>query len=132
MRNPFVLKKRKNKYNAQKIVRDGMEFDSHKEYRRWQELALLLKAGVISDLERQVKFTLIPTQREVDSVGPRGGIKRGKVIEQECAYVADFVYRDSDGVMVVEDVKSEATRTPEYIIKRKLLLYIHGIRIKEV
>ncbi len=132
MRKPFILKIRKNKYNAQKIVHDGMEFDSNKEYRRWQELALLLKAGVISDLERQVKFTLIPTQREVDSVGPRGGIKKGKVIELECAYVADFVYRDSDGMMVVEDVKSEATRTPEYIIKRKLMLYIHHIHIREI
>lgn len=132
MRKPFILKSRKNKYNAQKIVHDGMEFDSNHEFRRWQELCLMLKAGVISDLERQVKFTLIPTQREMDSVGVRGGIKKGRVIEKECAYVADFVYHDSDGQLVVEDAKSEATRTAEYIIKRKLLLYIHGIRIKEV
>lgn len=92
----------------------------------------MLKAGVISDLERQVKFTLIPTQREVDSVGPRGGIKRGKIIEQECAYVADFVYHDSDGQLVVEDAKSEATRTAAYLIKRKLMLYIHHIHIREI
>ena len=105
-----------------------MTFDSLKEYRRFCELSLLEKAGKVTDLQRQVKFVLIPTQREPDTIGKRGGVKKGKTIEQECSYVADFVYVQ-DGETVVED--SKGFRTADYKIKRKLMLYIHGIRIKE-
>ena len=120
-----------SKYHSQKIEIDGLSFDSRKEARRYQELMLLEACGEISDLQRQVKYVLIPAQREPDTIGPRGGRKRGKVIERECAYIADFVYRDnSTGSTVVEDTKG--MRTTEYIIKRKLLLYTHGIRIHEI
>lgn len=105
-----------------------MTFDSLKEYRRFCELSLLEKAGKVTGLQRQVKFVLIPTQREPDTIGKRGGVKKGKTIEQECSYVADFVYVQ-DGETVVED--SKGFRTADYKIKRKLMLYIHGIRIKE-
>ena len=92
---------------------------------------MLETAGAISDLQRQVKYVLIPTQREPDTVGARGGIKKGKVIEKECAYIADFVYKDLHlNETVVEDTKG--FRTKDYIIKRKLMLYVHGIRIKEI
>ena len=87
------------------------------------------QSGLISDLQRQVKFVLIPAQREPDTVGKRGGIIKGRLIEHECAYIADFTYRQ-DGELVVEDAKG--MRTPEYIIKRKMMLYFHKIRIKEV
>ena len=107
-----------SKYHSRKITRDGMTFDSVKEYRRYCELSLLERAGAIADLQRQVKFELIPTQR-VD----------GKVVERPCSYVADFVYKE-DGKTVVEDTKG--FRTTDYIIKRKLMLKVHGIRIKEV
>lgn len=117
------------KYRNTKTVVDGMEFDSRKEAKRYQELKLLEQCGEISDLRCQEKFILIPTQREPDIVGVRGGIKKGKVIEKECAYIADFVYIQ-DGKKVVEDTKG--FRTKDYIIKRKLMLYFYGITIREI
>ena len=108
-----------SKYNSKKTVVDGQTFDSKKEANRYQELVLLEKAGVIKNLSRQVKFVLIPSQRD----------ESGKVIERECSYKADFVYTDG-GETVVEDVKGY--RTKEYIIKRKLMLHVHGIRIREI
>ena len=77
---------------------------------------------------------LIPAQREPDTVGPRGGIKKGKVVEKECAYYADFVYWDTEsGKRIVEDVKaSKYFVTDVYKIKRKLMLQKYDIRIKEI
>lgn len=118
------------KYGNRKVELDGMEFDSKREAKRWTQLRLLEKAGEISDLDRQVEFELIPVQKEPDRTGPRGGIIRGHVIEKRVAYVADFTYRDRNGDLVVED--SKGFRTPDYVLKRKLMLWIHGIRIKEV
>ena len=118
------------KYRSKKVVlADGQEFDSRKEYRRWLDLCLLEKAGVISDLQRQVVYRLIPAQREPDIIGPRGGVKPGRTLEKAVTYTADFVYT-KDGNTVVEDTKGY--RTEAYIIKRKLMLYIHGIKIQEV
>lgn len=111
-----------NKYHARKWELGGMTFDSRKEARRYQELRYLLRAGVISSLERQTRFLLIPAQKD----------ESGKVIERAVTYLADFTYWDENGNYIVEDVKSEATRTREYILKRKLLLYQYGIRIREV
>lgn len=119
----------RNKYGSKKVEIDGIVFDSKKEAKRYQELSLLEKAGAIQDLQRQVKYILIPTQREPDTIGARGGIHKGKTIEKECSYYADFVYQEN-GETVVEDTKG--MRTTEYIIKRKLMLYVHGIRIKEI
>lgn len=145
----------KNKFHNKKITREGETFDSLKEYRRFCELRQLEKAGEITGLERQVPFELIPTQREepceVYKRGRNKGLpKRGKVIEHGVNYVADFVYKvpvtedktitASDGRIlpytatvfktIVEDTKG--FKTKDYIIKRKLMLLIHGIRIKEV
>lgn len=111
-----------NKYNARKWELDGKTFDSHKEARRYQELRFLLRSGVIKNLQMQTPFELIPAQRD----------ETGKLLERAVTYRADFTYTDENGNYIVEDVKSEATRTREYIIKRKLLLYRHGIRIREV
>lgn len=120
-------KRNGTKYNAKKI--DG--FDSKREMRRYGELTMLQRAGKITDLRRQVKYILIPAQREPDIIGPRGGKKPGKIIEHECSYKADFVYHDLvTGETVVEDTKG--FRTKEYIIKRKLMLWVHGIKIREV
>lgn len=109
--------KKNNKYNNIKtITLDGIEHDSKKEAKRWMELCLLQRAGEISDLKRQVPFELIPKQEG----------------ERAVKYIADFVYTER-GKQVVEDVKSLATRKKEsYIIKRKLMLFIHHIRIKEI
>lgn len=120
------------KYHNHKVERDGEKFDSAKEYRRYCELKLMEKAGMIHGLERQKKFVLIPAQREPDTIGTRGGKHKGKLIERECSYYADFAYYTKDGDYVVEDVKSEATKTEQYKIKRKLMMYVHGIRIQEI
>lgn len=117
------------KYHNKKIEIDGKIFDSRKEARRYRELKILERAGEIYDLQTQVKFVLIPTQREADTIGKMGGIHKGKVIERECAYIADFVYMEN-GKTVVEDTKG--CKTKDYIIKRKLMLYVHNIRVKEV
>lgn len=106
------------KYHNKKIVTMDGKFDSKREYERWCELKLLKRAGEISDLRRQVKFRLIPAQK-ID----------GKVVERECAYIADFVYV-RDGKTVVEDAKG--FKTKDYIIKRKMMLERYGIQIKEV
>lgn len=108
------------KYRNKKTVIDGMTFDSKKEARRYSELLLLERAGAIHNLQTQVKYVLIPSQRDLET---------GKVIERECAYKADFVYTEN-GEIVVEDTKG--FRTKDYIIKRKLMLKVHGIRIREV
>lgn len=107
-----------SKYGNRTVTRNGEKFDSAKEARRYGELVLLERAGQVFDLKRQVKYELIPTQK----IG-------GKVVERACTYVADFVYKEN-GKTVVEDTKG--FRTKDYIIKRKLMLFIHGIRIKEV
>lgn len=110
----------RTKFGNRKVHYDGMVFDSKKECQRYIELTLLQRAGHIRNLRRQVEYGLIPPQRGED----------GKVIEKECKYVADFVYYDNDtGCEVVED--SKGLRTRDYIIKRKLMLYLHGIRILE-
>jgi hypothetical protein len=111
---------------------NGIEFDSRKEARRYQELLLLQRAGVILNLKRQVKYVLIPAQYEYyERYGKKGQeLKPGqRLIEKECAYIADFVYEEN-GKEVVEDTKG--IKTKDYIIKRKLMLYTHGIRIREV
>lgn len=116
------------KYHNTKVTCDGQVFDSKHEARRYRELLLMEQQGIITDLQRQVKFTLLPAQREPDTIGARGGIKRGKIIEKECTYYADFVYVQ-DGKVVVEDAKG--FKNDVYRIKRKMMLYFHGIQIKE-
>ena len=121
-----------NKYKAIKTCVNGIEFDSRKESRRYQELLLLERAGVILNLKRQVKYVLIPAQYEFyERYGKKGQeLKPGqRLLEKECAYIADFVYEEN-GKLIVEDTKG--VKTKDYIIKRKLMLYTHGIRIKEV
>lgn len=117
-----------SKYHNNKVTANGEIFDSKKEFRRWQELRLLERGGKIQNLERQVPFELVPPIREPPTIGPRGGVKQGKIIEKAVTYVADFVY-EQDGKTVVEDTKG--VRTADYVIKRKLMMWRHGIRIVE-
>ena len=123
---------RRAKYRNNKVVfEDGSTFDSMKEYGRYLDLIAMEKAGEIKDLRRQVKYILIPAQREPDTVGKRGGRKKGKLLEREVAYFADFVYINTgSGEEIVEDTKG--IRTTEYILKRKMMLYFHHIRIHEI
>lgn len=122
---------RYSKYKNSKTVIDGITFDSRREGNRWKELKLAEDSGSISNLMRQVHYELIPVQKEKDTIGSRGGIKSGKVIERKVEYIADFVYTDNvTGETVVEDTKG--LRTTDYIIKRKLMLWVHGIRVREI
>lgn len=110
-----------SKYGAKKTTFQGMEFDSKREAERFAQLRFMQMGRIISDLKCQVKFELIPCQRD----------ENGKIIERSVTYIADFVYTDlKTGQKVVEDAKG--CRTKEYIIKRKLMLHVHGIRIREV
>lgn len=121
---------KKSKYRSRKVTIDGVTYDSIKEYHRFCDLKLLERAGIITGLQRQVKYTLIPSQfgRVPDKQRP-GGIKR-VCLEREVSYYADFVYKDVYGNLIVEDAKG--FKTKEYIIKRKLMLERYGIRISEV
>ena len=102
-----------NKYgNVKTVTSDGIKHDSIKEANRWCELKLLERAGLIQDLQRQVKYELIPKQDG----------------ERPVYYIADFVYCEN-GKKVVEDVKG--CRTEVYKLKKKMMLYFHGISIKE-
>lgn len=118
-----------NKYHAQKVTVDGITFDSRAEARRYAYLRHLERQGKITDLKLQVPFEVIPAQREPDRRGPIGGIKRGRLIERKAVYIADFAYYRA-GEYVVEDVKGR--RTKDFVLKRKLMLHVYGIRVREV
>lgn len=113
-----VLSEARNKYGAEKTVVDGIRFDSRREAKRYADLCLLERAGAISNLRRQVDYVLVPSQRKSDGSA-----------ERPVKYRADFVY-ERDGKEIVEDAKG--MKTKEYVIKRKLMLYIHGIEVMEV
>lgn len=105
----------RSKYGNKRTEVDGIAFDSKAEARRWGELKMLVAAGEIGSLERQAKYVLIPKQDG----------------ERECAYVADFTYwKITPGCRIVEDVKGY--RTEVYRLKRKLMLYVFGIRVVEI
>ena len=106
--NPYA---KRSKYGNKKTYINGVKFDSQKEANRAVELAMLEKAGVIKNLERQKRFEIVPKQKD----------------ERAVYYCADFVYLEVEsGKLICEDVKSVATRKDKtYIIKRKLFKYIY-------
>lgn len=113
-------KRSHQKYKNQKVTDpDGTTFDSRAEHRHWCHLVLMQKAGEITELKRQVPFELVPAQ-----VAPDGSKIRATT------YIADFTYRDKAGTLIVEDPKGFST--PEWRIKRKLMLQVHGIWVREV
>lgn len=123
----------KNKYNARKIEYNGVIFHSKKECLRFKELLALEKSGEIQNLQMQVKYVLIPAQRDKETVNSKGKTVKGKVLERECAYIADFVY-EKDGETVVEDVKGfrRSQAYSLFVIKRKLMLERYGISVQEI
>ena len=139
------MRRRKNntKLNNRSVVIDGIEFDSKKEGNRYCELKLLQRAGKISELEWQKRYELIPAQYETVETGEyyKVGAKKGQsktkqvCVEQSVVYIADFVYQ-KNGQTVVEDVKGfrdPASATyAKFVLKRKMMLWIHGIRITEI
>ena len=113
-----MIQNSRSKYHAKKVTYNGITYDSKKEAKRHAELLLLERAGAITELRTQVRYELLPPQR-ID----------GKVVERPVFYIADFQYKQ-DGKTVVEDTKG--MKTKDYIIKRKLMLLVHGIKIKEI
>lgn len=118
------------KYHSRKVKVDGIQFDSKREAQRYMELQLLERAGKIHGLRRQVKFQLIPAQYERIWNQKQHCYKKGKCLEREVNYIADFTYYDASGEYIVEDAKG--FKTKDYILKRKLMLYVHHKRIVEV
>ena len=115
------------KYGNKKIQIDGITFDSRKEAQRYSELKLLQRAGIIVGLDLQKEFELIPAQYE--TVINKAGKKKKVCVERAVKYKADFAYF-KNGEQIVEDTKG--VRTKDYIIKRKLMLWVFGIKIVEV
>lgn len=118
MRTNFGLPRRfnpRNKYGAKRTKVDGISFDSRSEAFRHEELKLLVRVGHIAELKPHPRFPLVVN-----------GIVLG-------SYTADFQYRDlRTGLLVVEDVKSKPTRTRDFLMKKKLMLALHGIEVVEV
>lgn len=114
--------KKTNKFNAVKVIEDDMTFDSKHEKRRYDALLQMQRIGLISDLQTQVRFNLLPKVRYAVA----GKTSRGRV------YIADFAYW-KDGKLVVEDAKSQITKEDStYSLKKHLMMHIHGIEIIEV
>lgn len=117
----------RSKYKAVKktvTLPDGTEhtFDSAKEARVYDDLLIRLKAKEISNLRLQVQYELLPKQR----------LTNGK-LERNVRYLADFVYEE-DGITRVVDVKGyrKGTAYAVFVIKRKLMKWVHGIEIIEI
>lgn len=109
----------RSKYGNHKVVVDGEKVaDSQHEYRRLNDLKVLQRAGEIKDLQTQVRYKLIPSQKIC------GKTERG------VSYIADFVYWTKNDKFVCEDAKGH--KTADYIIKRKLMKLIHNIDVVEV
>ena len=113
------IKPKQPKYGNHKVIVDGEKVaDSKHEYRRLNELKNLERVGAIKDLQTQVRYNLIPSQKIC------GKTERG------VSYVADFVYWTKDNQLICEDAKGH--RTDAYIIKRKMMKLIHNIDVVEV
>lgn len=119
---------RYSKYHAKKVTDPVYgTFDSAKEFKRFIELKNLEKIGAIKNLSRQIEFVLIEKQElKEPRIGKNG---RTQKTERAVKYIADFTYWRGDKY-IVEDVKG--MKTPEYLIKRKLMLSVYGIQIYEV
>lgn len=121
---------RGRKYGNKKCTFQGIEFDSTLETKRWIVLKDAERRGVISDLARQVEYVLIPNLYRTEVVHLKTKDKFvDKLIERKVSYFADFVYKKGDET-IVEDTKG--LRLPDYKIKRKMMLYMRGIMIREV
>lgn len=94
---------RRNKFNNKKTLLDGYLFDSKKEAKRYFELKALQAAGEVWKLEMQPRIPLIVNGQKIGT------------------YIGDFRYELPDGTVVIEDVKSPATKTPVYNLKKKIL-----------
>lgn len=124
--SPVPPKTKESKYHNIKTEVNGIKFDSKKEAKRYLEMMARQEAGEIDDLRIQVNFTL-----QEGYTKPNGERVRAIV------YKADFTYKKRDGnggytLYIVEDVKSKATKTRTYEIKKKLMREKFRIEVQEV
>ena len=104
------MTKRYNKYKNKKVTIDNITFDSKKEARRYEELKLMEKTGLITNLVLQPRYELLKAFK-----------RRGKT-HRKIEYIADFKYFDNERqVEVIEDVKGVSTSV--FSLKMKLFLY---------
>lgn len=107
------MTEKRAKYRNKKAEVDGHKFDSKLEAERYKKLKIMQYAGLISNLQMQVNYELLPKQEG----------------ERKVTYIADFVYQQN-GQTIVEDVKGRVL--PVFILKRKMMLFFHGIKIQEI
>lgn len=100
---------KKSKYGNTKIENQFGTFDSKHEWERYQKLWLKQRAGLISNLRRQVVFELVPAVKFEGEERAKPAIR----------YIADFVYDDAGGHEVIEDAKG--VRDKVYRIKKHLM-----------
>ena len=121
---------RRRKYGNKTISNALGEFDSKGEYQRWLFLLDAQREGRISNLRRQVEYELLPTQYKTEIVHLKTKDKAvQRVAERAVTYIADFVY-EKDGETIAEDFKGFPD--DKYPIKRKMMLFFHGISVREV
>lgn len=115
--------KASGKVPHQRIVANGIEFDSKAEHDRYLELLLMERAGLIHDLECHPSYEVLPKQET----------PKGKQNFRPVVYTPDFRYKTAEGKEIVEEIKSEYTRQEkDYVIRRKLLFYTQGIYVEEI
>lgn len=121
----------RQKYGNKKVEHKGVVFDSKKERNRYETLLNLERAGLIKDLRRQVPFEIVPAVYVQEERQLKTKVKIvERCVQRAAHYVADFVYNDMEGNVIVEDTKGY--RTSEYLLKKKMMRAFLGIEIKEV
>lgn len=128
-----IKREKGQKYKNKKIEIDGIKFDSTKEGKRYEVLKKALSDGLISDLQLQVKYELIPSIKEeyVEHLKTKDRVKT-RTLQLPITYTCDFQYM-KDGELVVEDVKASPKMLPkEFTLKEKLMFWKYRIRIKKV
>ena len=115
----------RNKFGARKIRNEWGEFDSRAEMARYIELVQMQRVGLINGLQRQVKYEIIPAIRVQKEIALKTKTKVVERVEEKAAhYTCDFQYFQN-GVLVIEDAKSEATRKEkDYVLRRKLMKHL--------
>lgn len=118
-------KQSRNKFGARKFRNEWGEFDSRVEFWRYAELLEMQRRGLISGLQRQVKYEIIPAIKVQKEIALKTKTKVVERVDEKAAhYTCDFQYTQ-DGVLVIEDAKSEATRREkDYVLRRKLMKHL--------
>lgn len=131
--NRFGKREKGKKYNNTKVEYDGIKFDSKKEMQRYLVLKTAEENGLISNLQLQVRFELIPAVKEeyIEHLKTKDKIKT-KTVQLPITYTCDFMY-DKEGETIIEDIKASPKMLPkEYTLKKKMMFALKGIKIKEV